>query len=185
MIRLNIRINGRILGNFVTLLDSGSSICCIKSTVKGISSSDVLSSTRNPVGANGQKLDTYGDVIGQIEIGKNHYSARFTIIDNLCKDVILGNDILGSLGFYIHPGGTKVEIAGVEIGQIFDENCIQAVQTLTCPNVNAKFLCSTQQGADGDGRLVEETNFGTTSAANDQRSEATNESHETYPTNNT
>ena len=143
----------------------------------------MLLSNRTPVGANGVKLENKGDVIGQIEIGKNLHTARFTIIHNLCHDVILGSDVLGSLGFYIHPNCTKVEIAGTAIGRIFDETIsIQCVQTINDLNVNAKNLCITQEETQEIGRSVEDTNYKVDVAANGQCFKATNGPTETYPT---
>ena len=182
---MNLLVNGKLLGNFVCLCDSGSTISCINSTVKGISYFNVEKSTRNPIGANGLKLENKGDILGQIEIGNKLYGGRFTLITNLCYDVILGNDMLESLGFYINPDGTKVEISGQEISRVYDKehsmNCI-STSTSYLP-VNAKVLSITYK--DENGRSVEGTNKGSASLANDQRQKTANIPKQTYPTDHT
>ena len=185
MVHLNLYINGQHLGKFNTLCDTGSSISCVKSSLNGLCCNQVIKSIRNPVGASGLPLKNDGDILGQIEIGNKKYDGRFTLIANLCYNIILGTDILERLGFYINPDGTKVEIAGQEICRVFENDSVNCIPTsISCPSVNAKVLSITQKGRC-DEKSVEGTNKGTASLANGQRQKTANIPKNTYPTDHT
>jgi len=135
------------------------------------------------VGANGSRLVTKGDISGHIEVGNNIYPGRFTLIDDLCYDVILGNDLLQNLGFYIDPDGTHVKIAGTKLSRVFELDHMNAIQTpITCPSLNAKLLRMTDT-RECDGRLTEDYNERTESFAFDHRQKTINRPDTTYPVN--
>ena len=97
------------------------------SKLKNIHFLIVEKSNRNPISANGTPLEVTGDVSCQFEIENDLYDEKFTLITNLCYTVILGNDLLQKLGFYIDPGGTKIRIAGKIIRRVYENdynNCI-------------------------------------------------------------
>ena len=173
------------MGKFTCLCDTGSSISCIKSSLEGLCCNHVIKSIRNPVGANGLQLENKGDILGQIEIGNNKYDGRFTLIINLCYDIILGNDILERLGFYINPDGTKVEIAGNEICRVFENDLVNSIPTsTTCLSVNAKVLSITHK-EQCDGKSEEGTNKGTASLVNGQQQKTANMPENTNPSDHT
>ena len=109
------------LDNLICLCDSGSIISCISSRIQ-FPKHLTMPSTRNPVGANGLKLDNLGDVWAQIEINKSMYKTRLTIIKDLLYPVILGSPFLERHGFRLCSDGTKVEIADKILCRVFETN---------------------------------------------------------------
>ena len=142
LIRLNVYINNRqLLGNYTCLCDTGSTISCINASDR-LTSLCVEPSKSNPLGANGLKLETLGDINGQIQIGNQMYDIRLTIIPNLCYTIIIGIDILNKLGFHID--GTKLVIAGTEISRVFETGYNNITTSISSTPVNAKILSITQ-----------------------------------------
>ena len=141
-------------------------------------------STRNPIGASGERLNVLGDTLCQIEIGTQRFDVQFTIIPNLCYEMIIGNDILQKLGFQIHSNGTEVTLADQRIGRVFTDQSNCNTTSIISTTVNAKILSITQ--SDCDGTLVEGTNTRTAnSLVPAQHKKAANIPIHIYPTNNT
>ena len=165
----------------ICLCDTGSGISCINSSVKGICCNQIIESNRNPVGANGLQLENNGDILGQIEIGDQKYDGRFTLITDLCFDIVLGTDILEGLGIYVNPDGTKLEIAGQEICRVFEGGYVNCIPTsIPGSSVNAKVLCITHIG-QCNGKSAEGTNKGTAHLVSDQHTKTANMPTHTYP----
>ena len=119
----------------------------------------------NPVGANGTPLVNRGDIYGQIEIHDTKHEERFTIIKNLCYDVILGIKFLQKMGFKL-LNDDQIEISGKPVNRIIDEGRVNCIQTsIICPHANAKILCITQR-RECDGKSRTDHKKGTKSLVN-------------------
>ena len=129
------------MGNYTCLCDSGSTISCINASDR-LTSLCIQSSNRNPIGANGLKIKTLGDIPAQIEINGILYDILLTIIPNLCYDIIIGTDMLNKIGFVID--GTKLVIAGQEISRVFETEISSITTSTTSDQVNAKLLSISQ-----------------------------------------
>ena len=79
------------------LCDTGSTISCIDANVDGLTMGTLLPTLCNPVGANGTPLVNRGDIYAKIEVHDTLHSERFTVIKNLCYDVILGVKLLQNI----------------------------------------------------------------------------------------
>ena len=114
----------------------------------------------NPVGANGTPLVNRGDIYGQIEIHDTKHEERFTIIKNLCYDVILGIKFLQKIGFKL-LNDDHIEISGKPVNRVIDEGRVHCIQTsIICPPANAKILCITQR-RECDGKSEADLKKGT------------------------
>ena len=116
-------------------------VCAFKSH------SNVIPSIKTPDGANGIKLGNKGDIYGCLELSdKQKYKGRFTLIDKLSYDIIIGNDILQHLGFYVNPNGKDVELGGIRLDRVFERSKINQIQTTNIlPQPAAALLCITDK----------------------------------------
>ena len=80
----------------------------------------------------------------QIDIHDTEHKERYTIISNMCYDVILGIKFL-QMGFKL-LNDDQIEISGKPVNRIIDEGRVNCIQTsIICPHANAKILCITQR----------------------------------------
>ena len=142
-------IGQTIYENLNVLCDTGSCISCINARLD-VDPEYVLPSVCQPVGANGSNLTSVGDVKAHIQLNGIKILERFTRIENLCYDVILGFGFLRKNGFQIIDG-TQIKIAGQIMSRVADDGEPHQVHTsIIFSQVNAKILCITPERNDGN-----------------------------------
>ena len=109
------------------LCDTGSSIGCIDANVAGLANGTLLPTISHPVGANGTPL-VNRDIYAKIEVHNTLHSERFTVIKDLCYDVILGVQLLQKMGFKL-LNDAQAEISGKHVNCIIDDGGLKFIQT--------------------------------------------------------
>ena len=96
--------------NFIVFLcDTGASVNCLNENVVAHSGLCIFPSTCNPVGATGAALKNKGDIYGAVEFSSGRsYRDRFTIIEDLPFQGILGIEFLQKNSFKLAEDGTSI-----------------------------------------------------------------------------
>ena len=142
VIMLEFSTNSSRLGNLRTLCDSGSSLNCIRAATICCANEDVLPSLSNPIGVAGIPLDNKGDIMMRIQLPCGTYRVeRFTLIENLCYDAIIGFPLLSSLGFALTPNDETVSLGQSMLPRVPEMRRVNGIQQALSDHTGAKFLC--------------------------------------------
>ena len=114
-VKLNVHTTQGYIGELCFLADSGAVINCVQTSLVSKPGVNILPTTVQPVGVNGQPLTASGEVVLRLKYNDDLLgSGRFVLIDHLPFQGILGANFLGDVNFGLTSNkslvhfGTKV-----------------------------------------------------------------------------
>ena len=127
------------------LADSGASLTCGNSRLQFFKNISKKESAMVVTVADGAKMNVAGQCLIDVKVGDTLIqNVTITLVDNIQYPMILGNDLLLSVGFKMHKGGKQMDIGQEKNLPVYgvnqlrkQEQCIHTTYEDNCLNLNS------------------------------------------------